>query len=50
MIKDLINFITRDNLNSYRAYFSQTISLKTNTWYLIILFSMLYIELKSQLK
>ena len=38
----------RDNLNSDRAYFSQTISQKTNTWYLTILFSMLYMELTSQ--
>ena len=38
----------RYNLNFNRAYFIQTISQKTNTWYLTILFRMLYMELTSQ--
>ena len=44
MIKHLLDFIMRDNLNSDRPYFSQTISQKTNTRHLTILFRMLYMN------
>ena len=44
MTKHLLDSIMRDNLNSDRPYFSQAISQKTNTWYLTILFRMLYMN------